>query len=359
MAKKMTSKERWQNVIARKPVDRLPCDFAGTAEVIEQLCQEVNCGDYWQMIDKLDIDARYVIKTNYCGPTLKAGYNIWGVKMATVDYGSGTYEEAVEHPLAQAKTLTGIKEHPWPSVDWIDFSGVKEQIEQNRTRPIQAGYIEPFLCYGQMRGLEQALIDMIEAPDMIECAFDYMFEFATGVFEQILQETDGKIDITITAEDLGSQTAPLFSVDFFERFHKPRFKKYIELAKQANVAIFYHTDGAARPFIGGLIDMGVDILNPIQWRCPGMDRESLKRDFGDKLIFHGAIDNQQTLPFGTKEDVRKEILESFEILGTGGGYICAPCHNIQPITPIENILEMYQTIKEVASDNRFTKLVEV
>ena len=104
-----------------------------------------------------------------------------------------------------------------------------------------------------------------------------------------------------------------------------------------------HSDGAVRRIIPDLISIGTDILNPVQWRCKGMEREGLKSDFGDRLIFHGAVDNQQTLPFGSSEDVRQEVRDNYCILGAGGGYILAPCHNLQPITPIENILAMYET----------------
>jgi uroporphyrinogen decarboxylase len=87
----------------------------------------------------------------------------------------------------------------------------------------------------------------------------------------------------------------------------------------------------------------MDILNPVQWRCAGMEREGLKNDFGDQIIFHGGMDNQQTMPFGSVDDVRREVVENFSILGKGGGLILAPCHNLQSITPIENIVAMYET----------------
>ncbi len=110
--------------------------------------------------------------------------------------------------------------------------------------------------------------------------------------------------------------------------------------------MFYHTDGAARVFIPDLIDqVGIEVLNPVQWRCPGMERETLVRDFGKRIGFHGAIDNQRTLPFGTEQDIIKEIRESCRIF-KGSRWICAPCHNIQPVTPTRNIITLYWTIFE-------------
>ena len=92
-----------------------------------------------------------------------------------------------------------------------------------------------------------------------------------------------------------------------------------------------------------MIAAGIDVLNPIQWRCKGMDRAGLKRDFGEQVIFHGGVDNQYTLAFGTVEEVRQEVIDNIRILGESGGYILAPCHNIQAVSPVENIVALYQT----------------
>jgi len=101
-----------------------------------------------------------------------------------------------------------------------------------------------------------------------------------------------------------------------------------------------------RPMLPDLIDMGIDVLNPVQWRCRGMEREGLVRDFGGKLIFHGAVDNQQTLPYGTPEDVRNEVRANIEIFRDARGYMVAPCHNLQANTPTENVVAMYAAVAE-------------
>lgn len=126
-------------------------------------------------------------------------------------------------------------------------------------------------------------------------------------------------------------------------FFIPRMKRMIELAHQAAAFVFHHSDSAIRKILPDMIEVGIDILNPIQWRCKGMDREGLRRDFGHKVIFHGGVDNQYTLAFGTVEDARQEVIDNLHILGKGGGYILAPCHNIQAISPPENIVAMYET----------------
>jgi uroporphyrinogen decarboxylase len=126
-------------------------------------------------------------------------------------------------------------------------------------------------------------------------------------------------------------------------FLLPGMKRMIDLIHQNGAYVFHHDDGNCRRMLPELIDAGIDLLNPIQWRCSGMGREELKRDFGERLVFHGGMDNQVTLPFGTADDVRREVRDNLRILGEGGGYILAPCHNIQPLTPVENVVAMYET----------------
>jgi uroporphyrinogen decarboxylase len=119
-----------------------------------------------------------------------------------------------------------------------------------------------------------------------------------------------------------------------------------DLSHQFGAKVYHHDDGAIRPLIPELLEIGVDLLNPVQWRCKGMDREGLARDFGDRVVFHGAVDNQHTLPFGTPEDVRQQVRENIEIFGGGKGYVVAPCHNLQANTPTENVVAMYAAVEE-------------
>lgn len=160
------------------------------------------------------------------------------------------------------------------------------------------------------------------------------------------EQIPGKVMITYVAEDMGAQEGLMFSVRHIREFLLPRMKRIIDLAHSAGAFVFHHNDGAVRKILPDMIALGIDVLNPIQWRCKGMEREGLKADFGDKLIFHGAMDNQYTLPFGTVAEVRQEVLDNLRILGAGGGYILAPCHNIQAVSPPENIVAMYETAYE-------------
>ena len=153
--------------------------------------------------------------------------------------------------------------------------------------------------------------------------------------------------MTIQTDDLRiRETKELISPAQIHEFLIPRMKRMIDLAHEAGVYVFHHSDGAVRPIIPDMIEAGIDVLNPVQWICKGMEREGLKRDFGDRLIFHGAVDNQRTLAFGSVDDVRREVLDNIRILGYDGRYIIAPCHNIQAVSPPENVVAMYETAYE-------------
>jgi uroporphyrinogen decarboxylase len=201
--------------------------------------------------------------------------------------------------------------------------------------------------YGYLRGLERAFEDLVLRPDLADAILAHIFDFYYEHQRRCFLAGGGRIDTTWVAEDLGSQTGPLMSLETYRRFLLPHQIKMAELARSFGIHVMYHTDGAARPFLPDLIGrVGIEILNPIQWRCPGMDRTGLVADYGDRIIFHGSIDNQQTLPFGTVNDVVTEVRESVEIY-RNARWICNPCHNIQPNTPTDNIVAMYDTIYDL------------
>ena len=154
------------------------------------------------------------------------------------------------------------------------------------------------------------------------------------------------IAVTAYAEDLGSQQSLLMSKEHMHRFLFPHMKRMMDLAHQSGTYVFLHSDGAVRSILPAFIEAGVDVLDPVQWRCRGMEREGLKRDFGDQIAFHGAMDNQYTMAFGSVEEVRQEAIDNIRILGGAGRYILAPCHNIQAISPPENIVAMYDAVEE-------------
>jgi uroporphyrinogen decarboxylase len=346
----MTPRERWMSLLEGKSADRVPADYQATDEVTSRLLQDLNCADEDQLWRKLHVDKRTFLEAKWKLPHHPDDpeADMWGVRYRKVSYGTGTYDEPCYHPLARAASPADVHAHRWPSPDDFDYEPITQAVQQDDGYyPIHAGHFEPFLLYGYMRGLEQAFADLALNPDIADAILGQLFDFYHDHIRRIFEAGRGRIDLTWVAEDLGSQTGPLMSLDTYRRFLLPHQIKMADLARSYGVHVMYHTDGAARLFLPDLIDrVGIEVLNPIQWRCAGMERERLVADFGDKIIFHGSIDNQQTLAFGTVEDVVREVCQSVEIY-RGARWICAPCHNIQPVSPTANIVAMYETIHQI------------
>jgi uroporphyrinogen decarboxylase len=263
--------------------------------------------------------------------------------MKRVDYGTGVYAECVFHPLAAYTSVEEIERHyRWPEPDWYDYSHIPRQIIGKEAYPIRGGGSEPFLIYKNLRGQEQALMDLVLYPEIVHYCLDRLFDLAYENTRRIYEQIPGQVMISYVAEDMGSQDGLLFSPAAIHEFLLPRMKRMIDLVHEAGAFVFHHSDGAIRPIIPDMIEAGIDILNPIQWRCRGMEREALKRDFGPQVVFHGGVDNQHTLAFGSVTEVQQEVEENLRTLGKGGGYILAPCHNIQAVSPPENVVGMYE-----------------
>ena len=203
---------------------------------------------------------------------------------------------------------------------------------------------EPFLVYKSLRGQWQGYVDLIRHPDIVHYCLDKLFDLAYENTRRIYEQIPGRVMISYVAEDLGSQTGLLMSPAQIREFLIPRMKRVMDLAHSEGAYVFHHSDGAIMQILPDMVKAGIDVLNPIQWRCPGMEREGLVRDFGQRIIFHGSIDNQQTLPFGTAADVESEVRESVRIYEKAR-WICAPCHRLQAVSPTANILALYKTIR--------------
>jgi uroporphyrinogen decarboxylase len=345
----MTPRERWLALFAREKPDRIPTDYWATPEVTNRLLKELKCADVEELYERLHIDGVVKIepphRTNHHPEDPLA--DIWGLRRKWINYGAGEYDEFDNHPLANVTTVEDVHKYLWPDANDCDYEAYRKLLEKApKHRVVRTGDFEPFLLYAALRGLEQAMMDFLTAPEILQASLDHIFHYHYQVAQRAFEAGKDRIDMTYIAEDLGGQNSLLFSVPHIRRFILPNQKKMADLARSFGIHIFYHTDGDVRPIIPDLIDVtGIELLNPIQWRCPSMERKALVRDFGKTIIFHGAMDNQQTLPFGTAADVRAEVLENIDLFSSAR-WICAPCHNLQPITRTENIFALYETIHE-------------
>lgn len=351
----MTPRERWLALLAGRQADRVPTDYQATPEVTARLLADLGCADESALWERLRVDRRHFCEPRWRGPEDGAlpETDAWGIRYRNVAYDGGAYAEPIEHPLAAARSPADVHAYRWPSPDEFDIEPIRRAVATDDGRwPLHACCYEPFLLYGSLRGLEQAFEDLALWPDVADAILGHLFDIHFEVARRAFEAGGGRIDLTWVAEDLGSQQGPLMSLAMYRRFLLPNQIRMADLARSFGVHVMYHTDGAARVFLPDLIDrVGIEVLNPVQWRCPGMERERLVADFGRRIVFHGSIDNQRTLAFGTVADVVAEVRQSVEIY-RDARWICAPCHNLQPVTPTENIVAMYATIQEAGGAGR-------
>jgi uroporphyrinogen decarboxylase len=340
----MTPKERWLAVLERRKPDRVPMTYRATREFTDSLLQHTGHADVREMLTALHVDFAVWVGPRYIGPPLPPNTDMYGRGYTMFDYGTGAYEECIGHPLAGCRTVEEIEAgYTWPSPDWFDYTVIPNQVKGWETHPVQGAESEPFLIYKDLRGEEQAFTDLVLHPEIVHYCMDRLFGFDYANAERIFDQLPGQITVTGVSEDMGSQRGLMFSLAHIREFLLPGMKRQIELAHSAGIYVMHHNDGNCRPILPEMVELGIDMLDPVQWRAKDMDREGLKRDFGARLVFHGAMDNQYTLPFGSIEEVRQEVLDNLRILGRGGGFILGPCHNIQPVTAPEKIVAMYET----------------
>lgn len=353
----MEPREKILRVIARERVECIPCDFWGTQEVIEMLKEHLGVESDIELWKSLGIDkivnltpsVLWVpVSHHYVGPPLPPDRDIWGVRYGRKTYleGKASYWEIVESPLASLNTVEEIKaSYVFPKVEWFDFSSIPRECETYRGYAIECGYMSPLYVYTTIRGLERAYIDFVENPEYTHFVLGRIVDFLYAFHERLFEAGKGCIDIAEVTDDLGTQRGLVMSIKMIEEFLVPHYRRLIGLTKSFGIRVFHHDDGAIREVIPLLVDLGIEILNPIQWRLPGMDPRKLKEDFGKVLCFHGGVDNQETLPFGSPQDVEKEVCFLLSTLASDGtGFIVAPCHNIQPVTPVENIVALYRAV---------------
>jgi uroporphyrinogen decarboxylase len=355
----MTPRERILNILNRKPVDRIPVDIWHTQEVVDSLTSYTGASDDFEIWKILGVDKIVWVFMDYTtaggenaggqpGAYSAGNRTMWGVPLKDVTAGRAHYQEFVDNPMKGYTTAREAEDYPfWPDPERFDYeSAINLARRASGEFAVIGPWVSFFEIYCQLRGIEQGLMDVLAFPDLVTAALDRIEEIQTAMLKRFLDTASGFIDMVFISDDIGGQTGLLISPESWNYFLRPRMERWCKLVHSYGLKVFYHTDGASEKLIGPLIECGIDILNPIQHICPGMEMSSLKKNYGGKLIFHGGVDNQRVLPFGTVEDVRRETLDCLETLGKDReGFICCSCHNIQAGTPVENILAMIDAVK--------------
>jgi len=269
----------------------------------------------------------------------------WGIGWKNVEYetrfGKGRYTEIVGHPLADDEAIDSYQP-PDPNRPelYVDAARViKEYKDEYWIVGVTVTTI--FETAWALRGYEKTLMDLVINPDFVEKLLDIPFNYHLTAAKKLVEMG---VDMIWVGDDMGTQERMLISPDTWRRFFKPRMATFISTLKSINpdVKVAYHSDGVIYPIIPDLIEIGLDVLNPIQPRS--MNPEKLKKEYGDKLCFWGSIDEQYTLPFGTPAEVEREVITRLKTVGKNGGLIIGPTHHVQLDTSLENFWAMVNTI---------------
>ena len=342
-----TSKERVRAAIMHKETDRIPANFEAVTSVKEKLMKRYGFSEEEQLYQKFEIDIRPV-GPKYIGPELKSwtedgdriSESYWGFRNRAHWVGSEYNTVTCYFPLDEMNTADELFNYRWPVPDWFDYESVKYQCDQHKDKAIIMGHPGPFQMATFLRSMDKLFMDMALNPEFAHTLFDKMVEFELEYYERIFKAADGQIDILRPHDDYGTQISTLFSVDMWQEYFAENTKKLTALAHKYGAFYQQHSCGAVRNIIPELIKCNVDILEPIQ-KVKGMEPKELKSEFGSQLAFHGGIDTQGVLPFGTADEVIAETKRIADIFSNGGGYILMASQGFEGDVPLENIEAMY------------------
>lgn len=367
----MNSRERVTKTLNHQAPDKVPVDLGGFVTTIEAEAYEdlkkhlgieketivsvrAHAVPDEEILEKFEIDTRYlrpfpekkwedVKKVN---PVTDA----WGVKYYKPE--SSHYFDPVEYPLAEA-TIADLKNYHYPDL-WNEEYGrelaktAEKLYKETDYFLIADGSNGIFEQTWVLRGLENFMVDLALDKEFVARLLDIVLEQRKAFLGKFLDIVGPYVGMMMVTDDLGGQEGLLISPELYRDLIKPRHKELFAFMKsKTDAKLFLHSCGAIRGLIDDLIETGVDVLNPIQVSAKGMDTQELKRDFGDRIVFWGGgMDTQRVLPFGTPEDVDVEVKRRISDLKPGGGFVFTQIHEIQPETPPENIIAMYEAVKK-------------
>lgn len=362
----MTSRERVGAALNHETPDRPPVDFQASAGYERKLRELVGVQSEEELLTALGCDLYYLsvrdISQNesagaiYTGPKLRATETErecpFGI---TFRRGAGAakfaVDEAVEGPLQGASSSRDILAHNWPDPKWFNVDALIEECEANTSRYVVGGFWSGILGDSyRLIGFENFLLQLALNPELVKTLVNRMTEFYLELNERLFVSLKGKMDIWFFGNDFGSQSGLLFSPDQFDEIFLEDYRRLVSLARNYGLKVMAHSCGTIRPLLDRFIDIGIDIIDPVQTTASSMDPAELQRDFGDRIVFHGAIDTQSVLPRGTPREVADHVEGIIRTLGENGGYILSSCNLIQDDTPLQNVLAMYQAAGSLHMD---------
>jgi uroporphyrinogen decarboxylase len=347
----MTSRERILAAIDHRQPDRVPTGFDAHAGILNQLLAHYGVPDRPGLFKAMGIDGFSVfcesyVYPNYVGPAPRklddgSGCDFWGIDFHQQNL-----------PLGFAQGVGDLDQYPWPSADWFDFSDIRE-----RCRAVKA---QGFCAVGgeggcgiqhaiNLRGYEQALMDPLADPDLTHAYMQRAGDFFVEWNERWLSAAAGEFDIFRCGDEIGANDRMHCAPDIWREFYKPQLRRIFAVAKKHGLKIWFHCCGCCRPVLEDLVEIGVDLWDPIPEYVAGNDHTTLKHEFGSRLAFIGGVDTVELLRHGTPAEVRAAVKRCIQNLATGGGYILGGSQCIMDDTPVANVVAMYEAAREFGS----------
>ena len=371
----MNHRERLLAAVSHRQPDQVPIDLGGTrdsslvVEAYDKLKKHFGIAEGNRLCDRmmrvvdvdetilqiLDIDTRAV----FPGALTRSGAKDLGPDSYRDDWGvirvhpeGSYYYDQREFPLSGEIPISAIAHYPWPDPDDPGLIlGLKERVQWIRENTDCAAILTlpaPFVHVSQyLRGFEDWFMDFILNPRRLEALFDAVLEVTLQMAKNELLEVGKDVDIVICADDLGTQAGLQMSRAHYVKYIKPRHEKFFrQIHELSSAKILFHTCGSVADIMDDLIEIGVDILNPVQPTAAGMNPIALRKKYRGRIAFWGGPDPQYTLPSGTVAEVKKVVEVLMDGMSEGGGFVLSSCHNIQPDVPLENILALFQHARE-------------
>ena len=354
----MKPRERVEIALHHEQPDRCPMQVSFTPEFAERLRQDMaiqgaqlhnpHGGGNTYELERLLGEYMLLTSVGWANSYYmddKAYTDEWGIGWAVQPYetpfGVGHYTEIAHHPLASDSAISSYSP-PDPNRPEL-YRAAEGMIREFKSEYWIVGVTVTtiFETAWALRGLEQIMLDMVTNPDLANHLLDIPYHYHLTAARKLVQMG---VDMIWTGDDVGSQNRMLISPQMWRRYLKPRMANFIAELKAINpgLKVAYHTDGNVEPIITELIEIGIDVLNPVQ--PASMNPARIKEQYGDRLCFWGTIDEQYTLPFGSSAEVEAEVLERLRTVGRDGGLILSPTHHVQLDTPLANFWAMVNTI---------------
>ena len=343
----MTGRERVLTTFEHREPDRVPLWCGSSPEFWAKAKRELGITDDEALRELFDDDFRRVTAPD-CGPEVDLSPGAESCTVFGVERHGFGYGQPMAHPLMNA-TGARAEAYPWPNPDDVDVSRVRADAESfGGQYAILGGNWSPFWHdVIDLLGMEYLYWQMFDAPELVDCVFQHAVDYYYEVSRRIFEAAHGAIDIFFIGNDFGGQTGPLIGERLFRRYISPHLKRLVDLGHEYGTRVMLHCCGGIRQLLPAMIETGLDAVHAVQPSCVGMDLTELKSSYGDKLVFNGAIDSHHVLINGTPDLVREQTRAVLDIMMPGGGYIAGASHDyILEDTPVENVLAMFETIRE-------------